>query len=199
MVSVWCVVYIIGIMPDEKQVESRPLPALDAHPLETREKAFQLHKRGNKHKDVAEQLDIPRGTVIGWAKRYRWRARLIAESAEVVAATAKTIAPRKLGGQTFAEKQSEYETKMADEALRLPAMMAGLTDKELLASADKIAKLDATNRKALKLESDKPGVVVNVALLSGAAPAPTPSLPNKSCRVDNLLPPIDVLPSVTVG
>lgn len=46
-------------------------------------------------------------------------------------------------------------------------MMATLSDRELLMAADKIGKLDATNRKALRLETTGPSTVVNVALLSG--------------------------------
>jgi hypothetical protein len=59
---------------------------------------------------------------------------------------------------------------MSVQALHLPRIMEKMTDHTVLQQSEKIAKLDATFRKALRLEDKKPRVVVNVGLLSAPVP-----------------------------
>jgi len=58
---------------------------------------------------------------------------------------------------------------MATQAIRIAEEIKKLPAHSLIAQADKLAKLDAIARKALKLEADKPASIVAVAFL--AAPA----------------------------
>lgn len=65
------------------------------------------------------------------------------------------------------EKQREYHSQSALEALRILDAIQQTPTSELVHKADKISKLDAMARKALALEEQKPAVVVNVGLLAG--------------------------------
>jgi len=47
--------------------------------------------------------------------------------------------------------------------------MANLKDSELIGAADKLAKLGAEARKALKLEESQPSIILNVGLLARPA------------------------------
>lgn len=169
-----------------------PAPTVETipkvHPIEAREKAFQLHKRGNTHAEVGALLQLPGGTIASWSKRYKWPARIKAENAGAPASVPPLAPPRKASGLTLAEKQTRYTEDMAEQALRLPEIVAAMSDKEYIAAADKITKQDATNRKALGLESSKPSVVVNVGLLAGTG------VKRLSGTAARLLPDIDVLP-----
>ena len=69
----------------------------------------------------------------------------------------------------FDEKQDRYTETMATQALRIAEEIKKLPAKMLILHADKLAKLDAIARKALKLETEKPTSIVAVAFL--AAPA----------------------------
>ena len=64
------------------------------------------------------------------------------------------------------EKQREYHSQSALEALRILDAIQQTPTSELVHKADKISKLDAMARKALALEEHKPAVVVNVGLLA---------------------------------
>ncbi len=70
---------------------------------------------------------------------------------------------------SFDEKQREYHTQSALEALRILDAIRNTPTSDLVQRADKISKLDAMARKALNLDEHKPSVVVNVGLLSNLA------------------------------
>lgn len=169
--------------------------ALPTHPIATREKAFQLYKLGNSAKEIGTLVNIKEGTIRVWIRNHKWKARALAENAGDVVTPVPCYLGNNAEQHTLAEKQGDYEQTMSEQALRLPRMMATLSDRELLASADKIAKLDATNRKALKLESDKPGIVVNVALLAGTQAKRL--LGRSPATSDNSLPTINIVPHLT--
>ena len=78
-----------------------------------------------------------------------------------------SLGEAELESLAFAEKQSRYSTMMAESALRFAETVKALSPQGLVASADKIAKLDQVARKAVKLESDKPRSAINIRLLAG--------------------------------
>ena len=64
------------------------------------------------------------------------------------------------------EAQVEYEVYTKATALRIARIIKRTPDAQLIASADKIEKLDKIARKALKLESEKPRMAINIRLLA---------------------------------
>ena len=164
---------------------------LDRHPLEVRERAFNLYrklgadgKRKHTLSQIAEAVGVPVGTINKWSSVSKWHARARAlnkqdavlseydQRPETEAANAPT--PRiDASTLTFEEKQETFSKLMADQALRLPQIIAELNDQQLIAAADKLAKLGAEARKALKLEEAQPSIILNVGLLARPAlPAP---------------------------
>jgi hypothetical protein len=67
---------------------------------------------------------------------------------------------------TLSEAQVEYETNSHAAALRIARIIKNTPDAQLIASADKIEKLDKIARKALKLETEKPRAAINIAMLT---------------------------------
>lgn len=190
------------------------LPALmlpTLYPPEVKEKAFQLFCERVKMADIAARLGVKLSTVAKWSSVHGWRARYcdqqISRGREMVAAHPPKAAPSSsaspeildegngLDGNlradsklSLGESQSEYQTRMQAQALRVPALMQRLSDAGLLASAEKLAKLDGIARKALRLETDKPAVVVNIGLLSSSEPPRR----LKSCAVASELPALEI-------
>ena len=64
------------------------------------------------------------------------------------------------------EAQVEYENYTQATALRIARIIKRTPDAQLIASADKIEKLDKIARKALKLESEKPRMAINIRMLA---------------------------------
>lgn len=153
------------------------------YPPEFKEKAFALFRKGLELQEIAERLQVPKHTLYGWSSRHKWQGRKALLAAGPEPSKVEYIAESSIDSRgglvldlTLAEQQKSYREGVAVQALRLPAIMAGLSDRELLAAADKLAKLGAEARKALGLETDKPAVVVNVALLAnGRRARPIPS------------------------
>ena len=67
---------------------------------------------------------------------------------------------------SFEEKQRRYADAMAASAVRFAETVKALSPQGLVASADKIAKLDQVARKALKLEKEKPRMAINIRMLA---------------------------------
>lgn len=67
---------------------------------------------------------------------------------------------------TLSEAQVEYENYTKATALRIARIIKRTPDAQLIASADKIEKLDKIARKALKLESEKPPMAINIRMLA---------------------------------
>jgi hypothetical protein len=164
---------------------------LDRHPLKVRERAFNLYrklgadgKRKHTLPQIAKAVGVPVGTINKWSSVSKWNARARAlnkqdavlseydQRPETEAASAPT--PRiDASILSFEEKQDTFSKLMSEQALRLPQLMAKLKDSELLGAADKLAKLGAEARKALKLEEAQPSMILNVGLLARPAlPAP---------------------------
>jgi len=144
---------------------------IEALPIELREKAFQLYRRGKSHAQIAEAVGIPRSTIGQWSSRYKWADRAktlptLYDQLKQDGLTGNTPEPPGTNESTFGEKQTAYRDRMAAQAVRVAEIVAKMPDAMLLASADKVEKLDKIARKALNLETASPAVVVNIGLLS---------------------------------
>jgi hypothetical protein len=155
-------------------------PTFERHPPEVRENCFQLFKGGKKLTEITEITKVPLPTLRRWSSRDKWKHRVTAsipapgkrtEQAGSILDNSSTEAEALALTMGMGEKQEHYKGRMQEQALRVPLIVARMTDKELIAHADKIGKLDVTARKALNLEEQKPSIVVNVGLLSTALPA----------------------------
>ena len=96
---------------------------------------------------------------------------------EIVALVTRTTSPNPAlidvppENLRLSEAQVEYEAHSQAAALRIARIIKRTPDAQLIASADKIEKLDKIARKALKLEADKPRMAINIRLLVGGAVA----------------------------
>lgn len=149
-----------------------------AHSPEVRERAYQLYKGSRDYARVAVELNVPDGTLRGWSSRDKWAARIATEtcvpglsaeqSAGVVKVIASTLAPVPIPGSDddLPEQQARFNKDTRAQALRLPGIMAGMSDRDMVSAADKLGKLHVIALKALKLEESRPNVLVQIGLLS---------------------------------
>lgn len=154
-----------------------------AHAPEVRERAYQLYKQTRDYSLVSLDTSVPDATLRAWSSRDKWKKRIEAENAvpglsaeiardvvKVITSEISTEIPGADGELT--EQQAQFESGSRAQALRVPLIMAGMTDRELVSAADKLSKLDAIARKALKLTEDKPHVLVQIALLNNQTDKP---------------------------
>lgn len=146
------------------------------HPREKRDQARAMFLAGKPPVDIAYEMQLPAATIRAWASRENWKEHkqvadavpaLNAETcgtlARVLVQTIEQTEPTNL---ELEEKQTEYAATMGDIALRIARHVATLEPEKMLAAADKVSKWDGVNRKALKMESDTPRPLVQIALLS---------------------------------
>lgn len=155
-----------------------------AHAPEVRERAFQLYKETRDYARVSLDTGVPDATLRAWSSRDKWRTRIEAENAVpgLDAATARAVikvvssatVPATIPGADgeLSEQQAQYDSGARAQALRIPHIMAEMSDRELVSAADKLAKLDGIARKALKLESEKATQIISIALLNTPADKP---------------------------
>ena len=140
---------------------------------EQKEEAYKLYASGMKLIDVGPKLGIKASTIGKWSSRYKWRNRKIAELREagfVPKVSPEAGRPNKSTeipeNMTLSEAQTFYEERMRREALEFVAELANMPQALKLAAADKIEKRDKIARKALKLETEKPPVAINIRMLA---------------------------------
>ncbi|MFZ3376216.1 MAG: hypothetical protein WA183_11745 [Chthoniobacterales bacterium] len=153
------------------QPDKRPRGApLRPHPPELKERGYQLYEQGKSNPEIANALDIPVSTLARWSSKGKWKLRRQLASRPGIELGALTPTDQdildEISQLTFEEKQALYDEMMSDHALRVAYIVKGLSPQGVVVNADKIKKLDETARKALKLESDKPRPLINIALLS---------------------------------
>jgi hypothetical protein len=144
-----------------------------------------MYKTGEKFDAISVALQIPLNTLKGWAYGGRWKDRqtLVKHKANSlkedikaqVLEVADTAEQERIENMTLSERQTCFEEQMSIQAMRLPKIMSRMSDLVLVATADKVSKLAGEARKALKLEKEKPSMIINVGLL--AQPVPAPALP----------------------
>jgi hypothetical protein len=153
--------------------EQSPRGPLQPHPAGLKERGYRLYQQGMSNREIAKKLGVPLNTLARWSSKQKWKLRK--ELAGHVETGLSALAPtnqdtlNKLAQLPFEQKQEHYHTGASNEALRMLEAIKQTPTGDLVRQADKIAKLDATARKALALEEHKPKVVVNVALLTQIA------------------------------
>lgn len=167
------------------------------YPPETEEECYQLWKQGITLKTIEERTGVSSGTIGAWVARKQWKGRYLAEMKEAGPEAAKRIAPRgemrkqqqiatmaallsgateempeEFKGRSRAELGELYMERLAQQAMRFPALLAQLPDELLLDRADKVAKLDGMFREALGIKDAPPAPLINISLVSGATGLP---------------------------
>jgi hypothetical protein len=157
--------------------EERPRGArLPPHPPERKERGYRLYEQGKSNPEIAAELGIPLSTIHRWSSKGKWKLRkqlagrpgtelgagLVPSSSLTDEAEQRALDREK----TLPEAQDDYEETMQAQALRIMRAIEEMPDELLIANADRIAKLDLTARKALKLDSNKPRQLINIAFLS---------------------------------
>lgn len=147
------------------------------HPQELRDRAYELFAKRIPLARIAESLSIPLDTVRKWSSKGKWKTRLLLTG--VTPGLPKDFQPlntateddidaqlSKLTQLSFSEKQQAYRDLMADEAIRAALSIKNVPSATLVQQADKVKKLDEVARKALRLDEQKTGMIINVALLA---------------------------------
>jgi hypothetical protein len=147
------------------------------HPPGAKEKAFGMYARHTDLAAISSKLGVPLATLRKWSSVGTWKARrLLLESANPAGASGQKSnsketetdeAFEELKAMSLSEKQAMYQKMMADSAMRGALVMQRSSDTALVQFADRWLKMDTTARKALRLETIAPPMVVNVALLAG--------------------------------
>ena len=150
--------------------------AVKPHALELREKAYKMFTQRMPLAKIGEALEVPADTVRKWSSKGKWKARMLASGGTSAQPRVGAETPAtnddidaqlaKLIALPFAEKQQAYLDIMANESLRAALSITKVPHAALVQNADKVKKLDEVARRALKIEDNKPTVVVNVGLLS---------------------------------
>ena len=157
------------------QSPTTPSPnRLQPHSHEIRDRAFKLYSSGKPLLDIAQTLSVPVNTVRQWSSRGKWKARRAITTHPTPGKTTYLLSNMddtieqqlaELCDLSFGEKQDKYRELTANEAMRVALLLRNMPAAMLLQHADKVAKLDATARKALNLEESKPSTVINIGFL----------------------------------
>jgi hypothetical protein len=139
---------------------------------ELREKAFKLYCEEITFATISERWDVPVKVLQRWSCENKWKQRREELRAKQRATDAGSRSPDPAlvdvlpENLTLLEAQVEYENYTKATALRIARIIKRTPDAQLIASADKIEKLDKIARKALKLESEKPRMAINIRMLA---------------------------------
>jgi Putative ATPase subunit of terminase (gpP-like) len=145
--------------------------AITPHPKEVRERAFEMFKAGAPFSDIAADLRIAAPTLRSWSRREKWtEQRKLAQvnptlDREQLASLAQREDDLEIP-EGLSAKQADYQEKMQAAAIRLANRVAKMDTDELIARSSKIKDLDQVARKALKLETERPAVLIDLKVLS---------------------------------
>src|SRR5439155_12985442 len=139
---------------------------------ELREKAFKLYCEEITFATISERWDVPVKVLQRWSCDNKWKQRREELRAKQRATDAGSTLPAPAlvdvlpENLSLSEAQLDYENYTQATALRIARIIQRTPDAQLIASADKIEKLDKIARKALKLESEKPRMAINIRMLA---------------------------------
>lgn len=153
------------------------------HPTETKEAARALVESGRSFSEVSEEMGLPKQTLSTWAKSEKWSIPEQDRTSRVRTSISMTLdaVAQRLSGLPKAVREAEYDEKMHQIACSIPEIIAQMAPDEVLAKADKVAKLVAMSRDVLnRTESARPPAPsISVGLLTGS------TLPTRIQLVDS--------------
>ena len=155
----------------------------------------RLYIHGHTLDDISEHKHVPKKTLQHWQAKDHWtllkvekQGISIARQLEHQTGNCRSHVPSSDDDQkietekaveefsklTLVDKQFAYEEAMQAQAIRLPRLIALLSEGQLLMQADKLKNLDAIVRRALRLEQPAPAPVMNIGI-NMATPLPPPA------------------------
>lgn len=131
---------------------------------EERDRCRIMFESGSSYREISEIVGTPVSTLRVWNKREKW----VRASSEQLAITPATIADDI--PETLPEQAAEYEDNLRRAAVTFSRFVAELPGEAITAKAQNLKAVDQTARKALRIETEKPMQVINLAVLA-ASPA----------------------------
>lgn len=119
-----------------------------------------MFEAGASYREINETVGTPISTLRVWCKRDEWKVAAKPDQLATSPATLDDDVPIDLPSQ-----QQEYQTNMARAAVVMSRKVAAMPSEEVIQKADKLKSLDVVNRKALKIESEKPVCAIQIGVL----------------------------------
>jgi len=134
------------------------LPA--ARSLEQRDRAKRLYEAGEPYRAISDTLAIPQSTLRIWRKREQWQRE---PQVAIVPQSDRDPIP-----DTLDECAREYEANLAASAVIVSRRIAEMDADDAIRQSDKLKSFDGVARRALKIESEKPRVVIDIGILANS-------------------------------
>jgi Phage terminase small subunit len=130
--------------------------------LEERDKAKSLYESGATCRTISDELAVPASTIRVWALRDKWQ-KSEPQTAIVPQSEIEELIPDSLSACA-----EEYETNMATASVIVSRHVAQMPANEVVQKADRLKSFDGVARRALKIESEKPRCVIQLAVLASS-------------------------------
>ena len=132
-------------------------------PMATRLEAKRLWEAGESYNAVAAELNVAVSSIKTWRSRDKWTRTKPEAGLAIVPESSDVEIPEDLS-----EQAAQYEEDMRVTALKFSNHVKNLPPDQIAAKADRIKSLDGVNRKALRIESEKPQTVIQLAVLASS-------------------------------
>ena len=133
--------------------------------MEVRLEAKRLWEAGESYNAVAAELNVAVSSIKTWRKRDGW-TRASETSSELMIVPTDEIEIAE--DMDLPEQAAQYEEDMRVTALKFANHIKNLPPDQIAAKAEKIKSLDGVNRKALKIETERPPVAIQIAVLASS-------------------------------
>jgi hypothetical protein len=130
--------------------------------MEVRLAAKRAWEAGESYNAVAAELNVAVSSIKSWRARDKWTRKPEADLA-IVPESSDVEIPDDLS-----EQAAQYEEDMRVTALKFSNHVKNLPPDQIAAKADRIKSLDVVNRKALRIETEKPPVAIQIAVLASS-------------------------------
>jgi transposase len=129
-----------------------------------RAKAKTMWESGTSYGEISSQLSVNVSSLKNWKSRDKWTR---AESSNELAVAAPGGVDNDVEiPEDLQEQASQYESDMRVAALKFSNHVKNLSPAELTAKAQHVKNLDGVHRKALRIETEKPSSVIQIAVLA---------------------------------
>jgi len=143
--------------------QRKPLPP--PLPVEVRARALALHANGVPSVEIADRVGVKATTIRSWIRRQRKKDHPPAQP--IVPSVVEIAAPDEYAEipEDLPEQARVYEENMREAAVKFSHHVKNLPAEQIAAKADRIKSLDVVNRRALKIETEKPATVIQLGVL----------------------------------
>ena len=135
-------------------------------PMATRLEAKRLWEAGESYNAVAAVLNVAASSIKTWRKRDAWSRK--PESSDEFAIVEPVAIEPDATDLTLEEAAEEYEQNMRAASVIVSRRIAKMEPDQVISRADRIKQIDATARKALRIETEKPFVAIQIGVLASS-------------------------------